>query len=238
MKNMNKVKVLVAEDEATIREFIVINLIRAGYDVVEAFDGQDAYEKYLEEEGNISIAVLDVMMPRMDGFELCKKLRGLSSNIGIMMLTAKTQEMDKVSGLLLGADDYVTKPFSPSEFTARVDALARRVSTVMNSSSNVNDDSIIISGDFRLDCKSHSLTKGGKYIDITQVEFQILEFFFKNQGVALSRTDILNHVWGSDYYGEEKIVDVNIRRVRKKIEEDPSNPKNLLTVWGLGYKWI
>lgn len=235
---MNKIKVLVAEDEATIREFIVINLIRAGYDVVEAVDGQDAYEKYLAEDGKISIAVLDVMMPRMDGFELCKKLRGLSSNIGIMMLTAKTQEMDKVSGLLLGADDYVTKPFSPSEFTARVDALARRVSTVVRNTSDSNDESVIVSGDFRLDCKSHSLTKNGRYIDITQVEFQILEFFFKNQGVALSRTDILNHVWGNDYYGEEKIVDVNIRRVRKKIEEDPSNPKNLLTVWGLGYKWI
>lgn len=235
---MNKIKVLVAEDEAAIREFIVINLVRAGYEVVEAFDGQDAYEKYQQNESDISIAVLDVMMPRMDGFELCKKLREISSNIGIMMLTAKTQEMDKVSGLLLGADDYVTKPFSPSEFTARVDALARRVSTALRNGAQSDDGNVIVSGDFRLDCKSHSLTKGGQYIDITQVEFQILEYFFKNQGVALSRTDILNHVWGNDYYGEEKIVDVNIRRVRKKIESDPSNPKNLLTVWGLGYKWI
>lgn len=235
---MNRIKILVAEDEAAIREFIVINLIRAGYEVVEAVDGQDAYEKYLQENGGISIAVLDVMMPRMDGFELCKKLRELSSNIGIMMLTAKTQEMDKVSGLLLGADDYVTKPFSPSEFTARVDALARRVRAVGQNDSQADDDNIIVSGIFRLDCKSHSLTKNGEYIDITQVEFQILEYFFRNQGVALSRTDILEHVWGSDYYGEEKIVDVNIRRVRKKIEADPSNPKNLLTVWGHGYKWI
>ena len=235
---MNKIKILVAEDEAAIREFIVINLVRAGYEVIEAADGQEAYEKYQQENGQISIAVLDVMMPRMDGFELCKKLRGLSSNIGIMMLTAKTQEMDKVSGLLLGADDYVTKPFSPSEFTARVDALARRVSSAVRNDYSADDENIIVSGAFKLDCKSHSLTKNGEYIDITQVEFQILEYFFRNQGVALSRTDILNHVWGSDYYGEEKIVDVNIRRVRKKIEADPSNPKNLLTVWGLGYKWI
>ncbi len=234
---MSKIKVLVAEDEATIREFILINLERAGYEVVEAFDGQDAYEKYQLESDTIRIAVLDIMMPRMDGLELCKKLRSLSSNIGIMMLTAKTQEMDKVSGLLLGADDYVTKPFSPSEFTARVDALARRVSAV-KVNDDVNDENIIASGDFRLDCKSRSLTKNGKYIDITQVEFQILEYFFRNQGTALSRTDILNHVWGSEYFGEEKIVDVNIRRVRKKIEEDPSNPKHLLTIWGLGYKWI
>lgn len=235
---MNKLKILVAEDEATIREFIVINLQRAGYEVVEAVDGQDAYEKYQQFSSEISIAVLDVMMPRMDGFELCKKLRGLSSNIGIMMLTAKTQEMDKVSGLLLGADDYVTKPFSPSEFTARVDALARRVSAVSSSNENDNSDDIIKSGIFRLDCKSRSLTKNGQYIDVTQVEFQILEYFFRNQGVALSRTSILNHVWGSEYYGEEKIVDVNIRRVRKKIEDDASNPKHLLTIWGLGYKWI
>lgn len=234
---MNKIKILVAEDEAAIREFIVINLVRAGYEVIEAFDGQDALEKYQQNSSEIAIAVLDVMMPRMDGFELCKKLRDLSSNIGIMMLTAKTQEMDKVSGLLLGADDYVTKPFSPSEFTARVDALARRVSAVSSAKGN-DDENVIVSGEFRLDCKSHSLTKNGKYIDITQVEFQILEYFFRNQGKTLSRVDILTHVWGNDYYGEDKIVDVNIRRVRKKIEEDPSMPKNLLTVWGLGYKWI
>lgn len=233
---MNKVKILVAEDEAPIREFIVINLNRSGYEVVEAFDGQDAYEKYLQEGDSIKIAVLDIMMPRMDGLELCKKLRSMNNNIGIVMLTAKTQEMDKVTGLLLGADDYITKPFSPSEFTARVDALARRVSTVRTA--NDNDDNVIVSGPFRLDCKSRSLTKNDVYIDITQVEFQILEYFFKNQGTALSRTDILNYVWGADYYGEEKIVDVNIRRVRKKIEEDPSNPKHLLTIWGLGYKWV
>ena len=145
--------------------------------------------------------------------------------------------MDKVTGLLLGADDYVTKPFSPSEFTARVDALARRVSAVKVADVDT-DMNVIVSGPFRLDSKSHSLTKDGKYIDITQVEYLILEYFFKNQGVALSRTDILNYVWGKEYFGEEKIVDVNIRRVRKKIEDDPSNPKHLLTIWGLGYKWI
>lgn len=232
---MNKVKILVAEDEAPIREFIVINLNRSGYEVVEAFDGQDAFEKYIQEGDSIKIAVLDIMMPRMDGLELCKKLRSMNNNIGIVMLTAKTQEMDKVTGLLLGADDYITKPFSPSEFTARVDALARRVSAVKTAN---DDDNAIVSGPFRLDCKSRSLTKNDVYIDITQVEFQILEYFFKNQGTALSRTDILNYVWGTDYYGEEKIVDVNIRRVRKKIEEDPSNPKHLLTIWGLGYKWV
>lgn len=235
---MNKIKILVAEDEAAIREFIVINLKRAGYEVVEAVDGLDAFQKYQQEGDSISIAVLDVMMPGMDGFELCKKLRDMSSNIGIMMLTAKTQEMDKVNGLLLGADDYVTKPFSPSEFTARVDALARRVSPAIEKIENEKNSDIIVSGEFKLDCKSHSLTCNGKNIDVTQVEFQILEYFFRHQGEALSRTDILNHVWGSEYFGEEKIVDVNIRRIRKKIESDPSSPKHLLTVWGLGYRWI
>lgn len=235
---MKTIKILVAEDEESIREFIVINLKRAGYDVVEAVDGLDAYEKYKLDPESISIAVLDIMMPRMDGLELCKKLRAMSNNIGIMMLTAKTQEMDKVNGLLLGADDYVTKPFSPSEFTARVDALARRVSSSLKNNSDEDDENVITSGDFKLDCKSRTLTCAGKKIDVTQVEFQILEYFFRNQGTNLSRTDILNHVWGTEYFGEEKIVDVNVRRIRKKIEPDPSNPKHLLTRWGFGYVWI
>lgn len=235
---MNKIKILVAEDEAAIREFIVINLKRAGYDVIEAVDGLDAFQKYQQEGDSVSIAVLDVMMPGMDGFELCKKLRDMSSNIGIMMLTAKTQEMDKVNGLLLGADDYVTKPFSPSEFTARVDALARRVAPAIDKIEKEKNSDTIVSSEFTLDCKSRTLTRNGVDIDVTQVEFQILEYFFRHQGDALSRTDILNHVWGTEYFGEEKIVDVNIRRIRKKIESDPSNPKHLLTVWGLGYKWI
>lgn len=235
---MKNLKILVAEDEENIREFIVINLKRAGFEVVEAVDGLDAYEKYMLNPDEIAIAVLDIMMPRMDGLELCKKLRAMSNNIGIMMLTAKTQEMDKVNGLLLGADDYVTKPFSPSEFTARVDALARRVSSSFNKGEESNDESVLNSGGFKLNCKSRTLTYEDKKIDVTQVEFQILEYFFRNQGVNLSRTDILNHVWGTEYYGEEKIVDVNVRRIRKKIEQDPSDPKHLLTRWGFGYVWI
>lgn len=235
---MKNLKILVAEDEENIREFIVINLKRAGFDVIEAVDGLDAYEKYMLNPDEIAIAVLDIMMPRMDGLELCKKLRAMSNNIGIMMLTAKTQEMDKVNGLLLGADDYVTKPFSPSEFTARVDALARRVSSSFGKGDEANDESILTSGSFKLNCKSRTLTYEDRKIDVTQVEFQILEYFFRNQGVNLSRTDILNHVWGTEYYGEEKIVDVNVRRIRKKIEQDPSDPKHLLTRWGFGYVWI
>lgn len=235
---LDNVKILVAEDEESIREFIVINLKLKGYDVVDAFDGQDAYDKYLKSPGDFSVAILDVMMPRMNGFELCKKLRELSNNLGIVMLTAKTQETDKVSGLLLGADDYITKPFSTSEFLARVDALVRRIKSTSSEEVHNELPDTLLSGDFVLDLNAHSLKQNGKYIEVTQVEFQILQYFFENQGKTLTRNDILNNVWGNEYVGEEKIVDVNIRRIRKKIEEEPSLPRHLLTIWGLGYKWI
>ncbi len=229
-------RVLIAEDESAIREFIVINLKRGGYDVVEAEDGAMALELYEAYNGEIDVALLDVMMPNLDGFEVCKRLRTLNNNIGIIMLTAKTQEMDKITGLMNGADDYVTKPFSPTELVARVDAIYRRVA--MNTSRKTVPDDVIELGDFKLNLRSRTLTKSGRYIELTQVEFQMMEYFFTNPGAALSRTDILNKVWGSEYFGEEKIVDVNIRRLRMKIEEEPSVPKHLTTIWGIGYKWI
>ena len=230
-------KVLVAEDESSIREFVVINLKRNGYDVVEAADGAQAIEKYKACNGDIDVAILDIMMPYVDGLEVCKQLRAMNANLGIIMLTAKTQEMDKVSGLLIGADDYVTKPFSPSELMARVDVLYRRVemSAGLADSSHAN---VITSGEFELNMRNRTLTKNGIPIELTQVEFQIMEYFFTNQDAALSRTDILEKVWGSDYFGEEKIVDGNIRRLRMKGEDNPSAPKHLLTMWGVGYKWI
>ena len=229
-------RVLIAEDEAAIREFIVINLRRGGYDVVEAEDGERAIELYDACNGDVDVALLDVMMPNMDGLEVCKELRSRSNNIGIIMLTAKTQEMDKITGLMMGADDYVTKPFSPSELVARVDAIYRRVA--MNADSKPVSKDIIELGEFKLNLRNRSLTKNGKFIELTQVEFQLMEYFFTNQGAALSRTDILNKVWGNEYFGEEKIVDVNIRRLRMKIEDEPSVPKHLTTIWGVGYKWI
>ncbi len=229
-------RVLIAEDEAAIREFIVINLRRGGYDVVEAEDGAKAIELYDALEGDIDVALLDVMMPNTDGLEVCKYLREKNNNIGIIMLTAKTQEMDKITGLMMGADDYVTKPFSPSELVARVDAIYRRVA--MNVSKKPVSEGIIELGEFKLNLRNRSLTKNGKFIELTQVEFQMMEYFFTNNGAALSRTDILNRVWGDEYFGEEKIVDVNIRRLRMKIEDEPSVPKHLTTIWGVGYKWI
>ena len=229
-------KILVCEDEAAIRDFVVINLRRAGYEVVEADCGEMALQKYEDSNGDFDVAILDIMMPGIDGLQVCKELRNKNSGIGIIMLSARTQEMDKVTGLMLGADDYITKPFSPSELTARVDALYRRVALAEQKAEN-NFKEELKSGIFTLNLRNRALMKNGKMIELTQVEFQIMEYFFSNPGVALDRTDILNHVWGEAYVGEEKIVDVNIRRLRMKVEDEPSNPKYIVTVWGLGYKW-
>ncbi len=229
-------KILIVEDEDAIREFEAINLKRVGYETVEAACGEDALMIFDSEPDGFDIALLDVMMPGMDGFAVCKALRERSTSIGIIMLTAKSQEMDKVSGLMIGADDYITKPFSPTELLARVDSLYRRVAMNTNKSSAPSDEITI--GEFTLNLRRRTLTKSGRNIELTQVEFQIIEYFFTNPDTALGRSDILVKVWGSNYFGEEKIVDVNIRRLRMKIEDDPSNPDHLVTVWGMGYKWI
>ena len=232
-------KVLIAEDEASIREFIVKNLKRSGFDVVEAENGEEAINKYEEENGNIDVAVLDIMMPLKDGLEVCKYLRAKSSKIGIIMLTAKTQEMDKVTGLLVGADDYVTKPFSPSELMARVDAVYRRVSIMNeNEKAAVANPDLTTVGDFSLDYRDRILYKNGSPIELTQIEFQLLDYLFKNPDVTLSRSDILNKVWGDGYFVDDKVVDVNIHRLRNKVEDEPTQPKHLITIWGRGYKWI
>ncbi|MCC8022791.1 MAG: response regulator transcription factor [Clostridiales bacterium] len=231
-------RILVAEDEDAIREFIVINLTRGGYDVIQADNGASALALYEENNGAIDVAVLDIMMPEMDGLTLCKELRKRSSDCGIIILSAKTQEMDKVSGLLQGADDYITKPFSPSELLARVDAVYRRVEMTKGFRQNDTTGDSITLDNFQLNLRNRTLSKNGQYVELTQVEFQIIEYFFRNPNAALSRTDILHKVWGENYYGEEKIVDVNIRRLRMKIEDNPSNPTRRVTVWGLGYKWV
>ncbi len=228
--------VLVAEDEAAIREFVVINLKRSNYNVLEAENGQEALQIFEEAGDSIDVALLDIMMPEMDGIEVCKEIRKKSSSVGIIILTAKTEEMDKVTGLLVGADDYVTKPFSPAELMARVDAVYRRVDMVRGSHREESEK--INLGEFELNLRSRTLTKNGAPIELTQVEFQIMEFFFSNPDTALARNDILHHVWGESYYGEEKIVDVNIRRLRMKVEDNPSTPKHLITIWGIGYKWV
>jgi DNA-binding response OmpR family regulator len=225
-------RILFAEDETAIRDFVVINLKRAGYDVVDVGSGEEALATFEAENGAFDVVILDVMMPGIDGFAVCKNIRQRSSSIGIIMLTAKSQEMDKVNGLMLGADDYVTKPFSPSELVARVDAIHRRVSLA---SPQPQDEKT--SGPFVLNIKSHTLTKNGEPLDLTQVEFQLMDFFMSNPNAALERSAIMSAVWGEDYFGDIKIVDVNIRRLRVKIEDDPSAPRYIATVWGYGYKW-
>ncbi len=232
-------RILVAEDEKSIRDFIVINLKRNGYDVEEAEDGEKALKLYDENNGNFDVALLDVMMPVVDGIEVCKQLRKKSSTIGIIILTARTQEMDKVTGLLVGADDYVTKPFSTSELMARIDAVYRRVTVNKEFVRESKDRGNIIElGEFVLNLRSRTLTKNGAPIELTQVEFQIMEYFFTHPNTPLERNEILNGVWGSMYYGDDKVVDVNIRRLRMKVEDNPSAPRHLTTIWGVGYKWI
>ena len=223
-------RVLVLEDESSIRSFIVINLHRAGYEVVEAENGEEALEK-LSAYPDIRVALLDIMLPGIDGFEVCRRIRAVNTQIGIIMLSARTQEMDKVTGLMTGADDYVTKPFSPAELTARVDALFRRAGGM-----GVDSGEIYLAP-FRLNTRNRTLEKNDDRVKLTQVEYSIMKLFMENPGKALSREEILDAVWGRDYLGELKIVDVNIRRLRLKIEDNPNNPACITTVWGYGYKW-
>ena len=224
-------KVLVLEDESNIRSFVVINLKRAGYEAIEAETGEEALAQ-LRRNPDIKVALLDIMLPDMDGFEVCRRIRASDSQIGIIMLTARTQEMDKITGLMTGADDYVTKPFSPAELTARIDALYRRTGGGEKESS-----SEISQPPFLLNTRNQTLEKNGQRVKLTPVEYSIIKLFMEKPGQALSREEILDTVWGRDYFGELKIVDVNIRRLRIKIEDNPQKPAYITTVWGYGYKW-
>jgi DNA-binding response OmpR family regulator len=225
-------KVLVLEDEENIRSFVVINLKRAGYQTIEAGTGEDALAA-LKANPDVKVALLDIMLPGIDGFEVCRRIRAMDNKIGIIMLTARAQEMDKVTGLMTGADDYVTKPFSPAELTARVDALFRRAGGDEEAASP--DE--IVAPPFRLNTRNRTLEKNGQRVKLTQVEYAIIKLFLENPGKALSREEILDSVWGKDYFGELKIVDVNIRRLRIKIEDNAQKPTYINTVWGFGYKW-
>lgn len=220
-------RVLIVEDEEDIRDFIVINLKRAGFEAVEAESGEEALA-IIQNEKN-----LDIMLPGIDGYKVLKKTRENNSSIGIIMLTAKSQEIDKVTGLSYGADDYIVKPFSPMELIARIDAILRRI----NNENNIENKKILTSGIFKLDLEARRFFKEDKEIELTQTEFLLIELFLKNEGKVLSRNEILDSVWGSDYFGDIKVVDVNMRRVRQKVENDSSSPEYINTVRGFGYKW-
>ncbi|MCI6384379.1 MAG: response regulator transcription factor [Subdoligranulum variabile] len=229
-------RVLVVEDEASIREMVALNLKMAGWEVVEASSAERALELMHRGE-TCDAALLDIMLPGMDGLSLCETIRRENNEIGIIIVSAKGQESDKIRGLSIGADDYITKPFSVSELVARLEALTRRIKRGSVPAKPAEEPEQLISGPFVLDEKSRMLYKNGTAIDLTQVEFQIMELFFRNPGTALVREKILEGVWGKNYFGDVKIVDVNIRRLRMKIEDEPSSPQHILTVWGYGYRW-
>ncbi len=227
--------VLICEDEKAIREFVSIHLRHCGYHVLEAATGEEALDLYKKHADEIVLAILDVMLPQMNGLQVCEWLRGQNAAMGIIMLTALSREEEKIQALKLGADDYVTKPFGPSELMARVEALERRVSHTAADRSVLPEE--LISGSFVLNLRHRTLKKSEIQIELTQIEFQIMQYFLEHPGQPLSRLEILKQVWGDENYGDEKIVDVNIRRLRMKIEQNASEPQHLQTVWGKGYCW-
>ena len=223
-------KILILEDEIGIRSFLSINLKREGYEVIEAGTGSEAIEK-LNSEPNIAVALLDIMLPDMSGVDICRYIRDKYENMGVIMLTAKAQEDDKIEGFVAGADDYMIKPFSIKELLFRVSALIRRV----NKDNDTRKSSVLDLPPFSLDINKRKLYKNGNVVDLTPTEFSIVKFLMINASDSLSRDQILQEVWGSTELYDYKIVDVNIRRIRNKIEEDPSKPKYILTAWGYGY---
>lgn len=230
-------KVLVAEDEIAIREMIALNLTLNGYEVLEAGNGNEAMLLFDANADSIDVVLLDIMMPFSDGMTVCRHIRDNNAHVGIIFLSAKSQEADKIEGLQSGADDYITKPFSVSEMIARVEAIYRRVEFSKRFAEKENRDEIVL-GDFVLSTIKRAVFHNGERIDLSQIEFQIIEILFSNPNETVSRVEILKNVWGENFFGDDKVVDVNIRRLRMKIEKTPSTPEHLTTVWGVGYKWI
>ncbi|MGG7176989.1 response regulator transcription factor [Clostridium paraputrificum] len=225
-------KILLVEDEESIRGFLKINLIRNGFEVIEADTGEDGINKALNEKPDI--AILDVMLPGIDGFQVCNKLRSEFPKMGIVMLTAKGQDMDKIMGLEYGADDYIIKPFNPLEVVLRIKAILRRIENEVENNGIIQK---LEGGPFIIDLYSQKLLKNGQEIDVTPKEYMIMKLFIENPNKAFTRDELLNIIWGYNFFGDPKIIDVNIRRLRAKIEEDSSSPKYIETVWGLGYRW-
>ena len=230
-------KILILEDETSIRSFIRVNLKKNGFEAVEAASGEEALEKL---DASFDLALMDVMLPGISGFEVCKRAREKYPSLGIIMLTAKGQEENRIEGLELGADDYIVKPFSPKELVALINALVRRLNIIDKQQpveEKVEDDGRIVSGKFVILQEERKVLKDGQEIELTPIEYALLRFFLENTNKAVHRDEILQNVWGDSYVGDFKIVAVNIRRIRQKIEDDPSNPKYIEKVWGYGYRW-
>jgi len=223
------INIMIVEDEEPIRKFIKINLIREGYNVIETSSGEEALVAIAN--NHVDIAILDIMLPGIDGFEVLKSLRKMYPKMGIILLTAKSQDTDKIMGLEYGSDDYMTKPFNPMELNLRIKSLVRRLDF------DKDNQNIVEFGPFKLDMVSREFYKDNKKIELTRTEFAIIALFITNPGKAFDRDKILDIIWGVDFSGDGKVVDVNIRRLRSKIEEDPSKPKYIETIWGVGYRW-
>lgn len=227
-------KILILDDEDPIRQFMKINLDYQGYHTIEASSGEEALR--LVDEENPAVAILDIMLPGISGLEVCEKIRDKYPMTGIIMVSAKSQDIDKILGLEKGADDYIIKPFNPQELILRVKSLMRRVNLNPVSTESENNKSLK-DGPFTLDIYSKTFYKDDIEIDVTPTEFTILEYFIKNKGKAMTRDEIMKETWGDNYSNDTKIVDVNIRRIRAKIEENPAKPEFIETVWGTGYRW-
>ncbi|WP_010245968.1 response regulator transcription factor [Acetivibrio cellulolyticus] len=221
-------RILVVDDEKSIRSFIITNLKRNNFEVLEAGTGHEALRLVKFEKPDL--VLLDIMLPDMDGFQVCKEISCDYPSLSVIMLTARGQDLDKVRGLELGADDYIIKPFSPMELVARIKAILRRAGK-QNSSVEIHI------GPFRVDMEAQSIYKNDVLLDFTPREFSLMKVFINNINKAFTRDEILNIVWGEDFVGDPKTVDVHIRRIREKIEDDPSNPKYIETLWGRGYLW-
>lgn len=224
-----KIKVLVVEDEESIRRFITLNLEMTGYEIAEAASGEDALALLIP--FNPDVIVLDLMLPGIDGLEVCQHIREKRPTTLIIILTAKGQDSDKIMGLELGADDYMIKPFNPFELIARIKAMLRRRKRFDIS------ERVYVYGDLRLDISANKLKKNNREVELTPTEYALLKMFMENSEKALKRDDMLNAIWGEDYFGDTKTLDVHIRRLREKIEDNPSKPLYIKTVWGFGYRW-
>ena len=227
-------KVLILEDEVSIRSFVVINLKRAGYDAIEAGTGMEALER-LKEHPDIGVAILDIMLPDIDGFEVCRNIRATNKTIGIIMLTARTQEMDKVTGLMTGADDYVTKPFNPVEVLARVRSQLRRY-TQLGSVQSGDAAGKYTLGGITLCDKTKEVTLDGEPVSLTPKEYDILRFLMQNPGKVFSPSELYRKVWNDIPLNADNALAVHIRHLREKLEITPSEPRYLKVVWGKGYK--
>ena len=223
-------RILVVEDEEYIREFILINLNRSNFMTFDAKSGEDALKTLSSNE--IDLVLLDIKLPGIDGFKVCKEIRTNYPQVAIIMVTAKNHDMDKIMGLELGADDYVAKPFNPNELIARIRSVIRRTKK-----ETVNHKNTFIFGNIKIDSRAHKVLKKGNEIRCTPKEFELIRILSQAPGLTFTRDQLLDIVWGNDFYGDTKTLDVHIRRIREKLEDNPAQPDYIETVWGVGYRW-